>query len=96
MNRAELALMACDGMSDDELVMRGKGAFAGMIHRKRKYADAARKIATVAEAMSIKIKELEEELLLAKQVIADLDALSAPVNDLSEANIILSNLFKSG
>jgi hypothetical protein len=69
-NRTELALKACEGLSDAELAERGEAGFKKMIERKRAYAGkfrglaqmVATKVAPEIQAKDKRIAELEAQL----------------------------------
>lgn len=97
MNRADLALAACQGLTDAELADRGPQGFKKMIERKRKYATAAR-------ILTVGTTKLSQELKIARQRIADLEKqvatyqslekLDSPIDDTTQAASLLANLGK--
>ena len=74
--RIDLALAACEGLSDLELTERGAGGFKNMITRKRYYSKAARELAAANLAMQEQVAALKAQLAT---VTANYDALQASV-----------------
>lgn len=91
-DRTTLALAACEGLTDEDLAQRGPGAFAKMIERKRKYAMAARVIASAVPQLEATIASLQQQLALAQAQLATLQELDAPVTDTAEAAALLASL----
>lgn len=89
MNRTELALLACEGMTDEDLMKRGQSAFPKMIDRKRHYSKAARVMAAQNEILKRQLTKALKELETAKTSLSMLKPLDAAIIDTSEAKSIL-------
>lgn len=87
--RTELALAACQGMSDEELRQRGASGYANMRNRKRKYATAARILAVANERLDAQVKKLQAGITDAGMLMTDAEA-----TDLSKANAMLAGILK--
>lgn len=87
--RTELALAACQGMSDEELQQRGASGYASMRDRKRKYAAAARLLAAHNERLVAEIAKLKAGITSAGTLMTDAEA-----TDLSQANALLAGVLK--
>lgn len=86
--RTELALAACEGLSDTELAERGAGSFKAMIHRKRNYAAAARTLDLAAKQLQARAKKAEAKL---KDMEAQLAAVTAKYDELLAGQIEASS-----
>lgn len=100
-DRITLAINACAGLSDEELIKRGYGGFAKMINRKRQYATAARTFKAASDVVSkelgtamARLHAAQMELAKAQDTIAALEMLDAPIVDTSEADAMLSAALK--
>ena len=96
-SRIQLALAACEGLTDEELAKRGAGSFAKMINRKRQYAAAARTLKAASDVMgnelALTIKQMEKaqsDLAKAQSTVATMDMLDAPITDTSQADAMLA------
>lgn len=95
-DRISLALAACEGLPNEELVKRGKSGFAKMIVRKRNYAAMARKLAPAYCALQEELAKTKAELVKAQQTIAMLQQLDMPVTDVTDASNLLAGIMKKG
>lgn len=96
MTRTELALAACQGMTDKDISDRGPGGFAAMIDRKRQYAFAARALASANHALQAKLDAALNELAMAKTTINAMEALDAPITADTGVGDMLAAIFKKG
>ena len=94
MNRTDLALAACEGLTDEDLLKRGESGFPKMIDRKRKYASAARLLYAENAALKEKLIKAMEQLELQKNMIQQLEALNVQVNDTTQAQELLKGISK--
>lgn len=96
MNREQLALAACEGLSDEDLVNRGECGFPKMIDRKRKYAATARMLYAENLILKKQLADAAEQLEQSKQVIAQLESLNVHVEDTTQAQALLNGLLSKG
>lgn len=101
--RVELAMLACDGLTNDELAARGKAGFSKMITRKRMYATSARVLKATRDALadelaqSLKeIESLKAKLFQAESNLASIEMLDGPVVDLSNAKDMIALAIAGG
>jgi hypothetical protein len=103
--RIDLALAACEGMSDEELAQRGAGGYKAMRDRKRDYAAKFRTLAVglpavkkQIDASDTEISGLKQKLAVAESQLAQLKALDAPMDDTSAsaAAALMAKLGKTG
>lgn len=94
-NRVELTLAACEGMTNEDLAKRGIHGFPKMIDRKRKYAFIARTLAEENQHLKGVVEALKAEIKAANAKLATIEALDKPVTDTSEAEALLSGIFKN-
>lgn len=77
--RTELALAACNDLTDQELASRGTGGFKAMIKRKRDYALVARVMTLRSTQQAKLINALELEIAQLKAIIHTMDEMDKPV-----------------
>lgn len=101
--RQNLALQACEGLSDAELEKRGAGAFKAMIERKRGYADSSRKLAVSLLQAGTLLGQRDKKIAALEKQVAELQAkyeaalqLDAPVENTDLAAQLLANMGKGG
>ena len=92
--RIDLALAACEGLTDTELKQRGPGGFKAMIERKRKYSAAANQFATAAAILNKRLNATVKQLAQVQANVAEMNALDVPVADVTQAADMLSALSK--
>lgn len=89
--RTQLALAACEGLSDAELAERGAQGFAKMIIRKRTYATAARALDKANQKLAGDNKALKDQLAAITAKYDELLASTQPqVDDLADAEQALA------
>ena len=89
--RTQLALAACEGLSDAELAERGAQGFAKMILRKRNYATAARALDNANQKLAGDNKALKDQLAAITAKYDELLASTQPqVDDLADAEQALA------
>jgi len=91
-DRTTLALAACAGLSDAELAQRGAQGYAKMIERKRKYAAAARLVATANEVLAKELAKTKAALKAAQAQLTTLEQLDTPISDTTQAMGMLANI----
>ena len=91
-DRTTLALAACAGITEAELVERGNQGYAKMIQRKRKYAAAARLLAVANAQLAKELAKTQAALKAAQAQITALEQLDAPVGDTSLAAGMLASI----
>lgn len=84
--RIQLALAACQGLTDEDLQQRGPGGFKAMIERKRKYASAARTLNIIAASLHKQVQQAADTLT----ELDSLDAIEPKLGDISQAAAMLA------
>ena len=94
MNRTDLALAACEGMTDEDLMKRGECGFPKMIDRKRKYAAATRLLLAENAMLKDKLAKALAQIEVQMSMIKQLEALNVQVDDTTEAQELLKGFLK--
>lgn len=90
--RSELEAAACKGMTNEDLANRGEEGYGKMIMRKRYYAAGARMAAAAAQQLKKDLDAALERIATLEKSIVQLDALSKPVENTAEIDLILSSI----
>jgi hypothetical protein len=90
-DRIQLALAACEGLSNEELAQRGAGGFKAMIQRKRLYAQAARELHAAAVLAATKMMlahgEVEKAKARSAKAMATMAAMDAELPEDFTTNV---------
>lgn len=95
-DRTNLALAACQGLSDAELAERGTAGYQKMRDRKRHYAKVARTMAGMGKALLDENTALKKRIAQLEATASQMQALDAPVTDTSAAADMLAAISKKG
>jgi hypothetical protein len=97
--RIQLAMAACEGLSDEELAQRGTGSFKKMIERKRAYSKTSKELLiagncliSIIQELTIKNNKAAAQTKVAVETIAAMDA-DLPKDYSSNITVMLSKIF---